>query len=94
MIDSGGINRINSPDLYNQLKKTQNQQKKEKQVGEDAPLFQTENLEKSGDIKLLLDEVGKIPERRAQLVKHFQELIKNDAYQPDPEMIMRKIMDI
>ncbi len=94
MIDSGGINRINSPDLYNQLKKTQNQQKKEKQVGEDAPLFRTENLEKSGDIKLLLDEVGKIPERRAQLVEHFQELIKNDAYQPDPEMILRKIMDI
>lgn len=90
MIDSGGINRINSSDYFNQIKKTKQSQKADKQV--DASIFKTENLEKSAGIKSMLKEAERIPEVREKLVNHFRELIKNDAYNTDPDKILKKIL--
>jgi anti-sigma28 factor (negative regulator of flagellin synthesis) len=90
MIDSGGINRINSSDYFNQIKKTKQAQKADKQV--DASIFKTENLEKSAGIKSMLKEAERIPEVREKLVNHFRELIKNDAYNTDPDKILKKIL--
>lgn len=94
MIDPGGINRINSTDLYQQLKKAQNQHKHDDKVKGDPSLFKTESLEKSSHIKQMLDEVHQIPEVREKLVSHFQEMIKNDAYHPDADKILHKILGL
>jgi len=94
MIDPGGINRIHSTDLYKQLKKTQNQQKQEEKVNNDPSLFKSENLEKSSHIKQMLDEIHKVPDVRENLVNHFQELIQNDAYQPDADKIVHQILGL
>ncbi|MFP4461908.1 MAG: flagellar biosynthesis anti-sigma factor FlgM [Thermotogota bacterium] len=94
MIDSGGINRINSPDLYKQLKKAQNQQKEDEKVKVDPSLFKSENLEKSSHIRQMLDEAHKVPEVREKLVHHFQELIQNNAYHTDADKIVKKILDL
>jgi len=94
MIDPGGINRINSPDLYKQLRKAQNQQKQEEKVKDDPSLFKSENLEKSSHIRQMLDEVHKVPDVREKLVHHFQELIQKDAYHTDPEKIINKILGL
>ncbi len=94
MIDPGGINRINSPDLYKQLRNAQNQQKQDKKVKDDPSLFKSENLEKSSTIRQMLAEVNKLPEVREKLVNHFQELIRNDAYHTDSEKIINKILGL
>jgi len=91
MIDSGGINGINSSDYFNQINKTKKVQKNEKSVADDS-IFKTENLEKSTGIKSMLKEAERIPEVREKLVNHFRELIKNDAYNTDPDKILRKIL--
>lgn len=94
MIDPGGINRINSPDLYKQLKKAQNQQKQDEKVKDTPSLFKSENLEKSSQIKQMLDEIHNVPDVRDKLVHHFQELIQNDAYQTDADKIINKILGL
>jgi len=94
MIDPGGINRINSSDLYKQLRKAQNQQKQDEKVKDDPSLFKSENLEKSSNIRQMLDEVNKVPDVREKLVHHFQELIQNDAYHTDADKIINKILGL
>jgi anti-sigma28 factor (negative regulator of flagellin synthesis) len=94
MIDAGGINRINSPDLYKQLKQAQNKQKQDEKIKNDPSLFKSENLEKSSHIKQMLDDVHKLPEVREKLVQHFQELIQKDAYHTDSEKIINKMLGL
>jgi anti-sigma28 factor (negative regulator of flagellin synthesis) len=91
MIDSGGINRVNSPDFFKQIKKVKKVQQTEKSSA-DVSIFKTENLEKSTGIKAMLKEAERIPEVREKLVNHFRDLIKNNAYNPDPEKIIKKIL--
>jgi len=94
MIDPSGINRINSPDLYKQLKNSQNKQKHDSKIQDDPSLFKSENLEKSSHIRQMLDEVHKVPDVREKLVSHFQDLIKNDAYHTDADKIINKILGL
>ncbi len=91
MIDSGGINGVNASDLIKNLNKNRTQRKPEENKKTES-LFNSENLEKSAEIKKILKKAESIPETREALVSHFREMIQNGAYDVDESAIVKKIL--
>jgi anti-sigma28 factor (negative regulator of flagellin synthesis) len=62
---------------------------------EEEGLFTTERLTIEGTYNLseVLKKAEQLPEVREELVAKFQKLVENNAYQPDPERIARKILE-
>ena len=91
MIDSGGINSVNSSNILKNTNKTKLNKKTEPNTNDES-LFKSENLEKSAEIKKYLNKADLIPEVRQEMVNHFRELIRNNAYDIDEAKIANKLL--